>query len=126
MRVEHIAFNVRDPAAICKWYCGHLGLHVVKQTGTAFFLSDETGHGIIEIYHNPPDSVPDYEGMDPLILHLAFQSDDLGEDRRRLVEAGATPIGSEPSPGEKYGVLFLKDPWGFTIQLVRREEKILR
>ena len=125
MKVEHIAFNVSDPPAMGEWYCKNLGMRVVKQTDTAYFLSDETGHGIIEIYRNPPDAVPDYGSMDPLVLHVAFQSRDLREDRRRLIEAGATSAGPELPSGEQYGILFLKDPWGFTVQLVRREVEIL-
>ena len=82
MKVEHIAFNVEHPKEMAEWYCAHLGLQVVKQTESAFFLADESGHGILEIYNNPPDSVPGYCAMDPLQLHVAFLSDDLRLDRK--------------------------------------------
>lgn len=125
MRVEHIAFNVEDPQAMCQWYCEHLGMRVAMKAEKAYFLSDETGHGIIEIYNNPPDQVPDYPAMDPLLLHLAFRSEDLLKDHQRLVAAGAAPEKLIPTADDQYGVFFLRDPWGFTIQLVRREQDFL-
>ena len=125
MRVEHIAFNVEDPAAMADWYCEHLGMKIAMQAGAAYFLSDETGHGILELYNNPPDEVPNYGSMHPLLLHVAFQSTDLEGDRARLIAAGATPTGPELPEGEQYGIVFVKDPWGFTVQFVRREKEIL-
>jgi catechol 2,3-dioxygenase-like lactoylglutathione lyase family enzyme len=125
MRIEHIAFNVEKPDDMAEWYCSHLGMSVVKRAGKAIFIADESGHGILEIYNNPPDAVPDYRAMNPLQLHVAFQSDDLRADRKRLVAAGAVAAGPDLQPDEEFGILFLKDPWGFTIQLVRREKSIL-
>ena len=125
MKVEHIAFNVEDPKAMGEWYEAHLGMKVVFETGSAYFLADETGHGIIELYSNPVDAIPDYRNMNPLRLHLAFQSQDLHADRKRLIDAGASPAGPEYDPEMKYGILFVKDPWGFTVQLVRRDQDIL-
>ncbi len=125
MKVEHIAFNVADTEGMSRWYCEHLGMKVVRRMTPAIFLADETGHGILEIYTKPPDQVPDYAAMDPLQLHLAFASSDLQTDSEVLIKAGAAPAGEAFDPDTGYGVLFLKDPWGFTIQLVNREQKLL-
>ncbi|MBT3275112.1 MAG: VOC family protein [Spirochaetales bacterium] len=125
MKVEHIAFNVKETEAMSAWYCGNLGMQVVHRMNKAIFLADETGHGIIEIYNNPVDDVPEYTAMDPLQLHLAFQSSNLKSDRERLMSAGASPAGPEFNPEIEFGIVFLKDPWGFTIQFVRREQNFL-
>lgn len=29
-RLEHIGFNVTDPAAVARWYCNHLGMKIVR------------------------------------------------------------------------------------------------
>ena len=103
MLVEHVAVNVDDPGGMAKWYCENLGMKVVRDTGTAYFIGDESGHGILEIYNNPPDKVPNYETMDPLLLHIAFQSDNVSKDHKRLVAAGATPVGECPEEGKGAG-----------------------
>ena len=31
MNIEHVAFNVPDPAAAAEWYARHLGMRVVRR-----------------------------------------------------------------------------------------------
>lgn len=121
MKIEHIAVNVADPVAMAAWYGAHLGLKVVRRVLTpphTHFLSDSHG-AIIEIYHNPPDAVPNYAAMDPLLLHLAFTSADPAADRELLVAAGATFVSDAKLPDGSHLVM-LRDPWGLAIQLCRR------
>jgi len=80
---------------------------------------------MVEVYRNPTVAVPDYASIDPLILHLAFSSDDVAADVARLVEAGAVPT-EQPRPTDTGDVVaMLRDPWGFAIQLVRRAEPMV-
>ncbi len=124
MRIEHIAINVKEPAEMTEWYCTNLGMKIVRDTGQAFFLADESKNTILEIYNNPPDAVPDYASMDPLLFHIAFASDDIVADRKRLIEAGAKPIGEVNSDnGDTFAVV--RDPWGLPIQLVKRKKPML-
>ena len=91
MRIEHFAFNVKEPISIAAWYCEHLGFtikHKFDHAPHTHFLADESGKVMIEIYCNPADQVPDYFSMDPL------------KDGSHLK--------------------MLKDPWGFSIQLCKR------
>jgi uncharacterized glyoxalase superfamily protein PhnB len=89
------------------------------------FLFDGAGAAMLEIYRNPRVPVPDYPGMDPVLVHLAFSSDEPGADRNRLVKAGAklaedlttTPAGDQ--------LVMLRDPWGIPLQLVKRAEPML-
>jgi glyoxylase I family protein len=123
MRIEHFAFNVQDPVAVAAWYTEHLGMRVVRQGGPpthTTFLAAETDHVILEIYNNPPDAVPDYAKQDPLILHIAFECDDLDAERDRLLAAGATvaqPLLTTPQGDH---LLMMRDPWGLAIQLAHR------
>lgn len=122
MKIEHFAFNVSDPISIAAWYCQHLHFtvkHKFELAPHTHFLADETGQVMIEIYNNPSDKVPDYHTMDPLIVHLAFVSNDPDTDAAKLVEAGAKIV-NEVKLKDGSHLKMLKDPWGFSIQLCQR------
>lgn len=128
MHIEHVALQVAEPAAMAQWYVTHLGCSIARSTGGPsfiHFLKDASGQSMIEIYCNPRVAVPDYRTMDPMVVHVAFYSDDPRADRDRLVAAGATiaedhvvtPAGDE--------MLILRDPWALPLQLVKRAEPML-
>lgn len=128
MDVEHLGLNVRDPAAMAEWYAAHLGMRVVlakDQPVPVRFLADSADDVMMEIYHNPAAEVPDYSTVNPLVLHLAFTSDDVRRDHARLLRAGATSA-SEPGvlpTGDEIAIV--RDPWGLPVQLVRRKQPML-
>lgn len=128
MKIEHIACQVEDPAAAADWYVKNLGFTIKRKHGEpahAHFLADSTGQVMIEIYNNPAAPVPDYNSMDPLVLHLAFVSNDVDADRQMLMDAGAKPEGdAERTPGGDR-IAMLRDPWGFPIQLCKRAEPMV-
>lgn len=122
MKIEHFAFNVKEPLAMSDWYEEHCGLKIVKQNKNkpyTSFLADNSGMVMIEIYNNPADEVPDYENMDPLIIHLAFVSEDPDSDKDRLIKAGASVESDDNFPDGTHLVM-LRDPWGLAIQLCKR------
>lgn len=122
MKIEHFALNVEDPRAVADWYVRHLGFEIARAgEGPAFahFLRDPESGVMIEIYRNPPDQIPDYAAMDPLLLHLAFVTDRMDEDLRSLLAAGAVAV-SDQALADGGRVAMLRDPWGFCIQLCQR------
>ncbi len=122
MKIEHIAFNVRDPVTVAAWYCTHFGLTVARHLPSpaqTHFLADDSGQTLLEIYCNPPDQVPDYPAMDPLIFHLAFSSAAPDLDSARLIAAGASPVDELHQPDGSHLVM-LRDPWGLAVQLCKR------
>ena len=128
MKIEHVAMLVEKPVELVRWYERHLGLTVARAGGApsfTHFLADSGGTVLLEVYRNDRLPVPDYRAMDPLLLHLAFATDRLDEERARLLQAGATAAGeAEDTPlGDR--VAMLRDPWGLAIQLVRRRERML-
>jgi len=128
MKMEHVALNVSDPVAIAAWYQKHLGLEIVKGLTTppfTHFLRDSGGTMMIEVYLNPADQVPSYGKMNPLLLHLAFVSNDPDGDRSRLLAAGATLFKDEHLPDGTHLVM-MRDPWGLAIQLCKRATPMLR
>lgn len=128
IRLEHVAINVEDPVGMAKWYCDNLGMKIVRKGPPPVnmrFISDARGNMMLEVYHNPPDAVPDYASMDPLLLHIAFMVDDVKQTCQRLVAAGAT-VASDVSTTEGGDeIAMLRDPWGVPIQFVKRAEPML-
>jgi glyoxylase I family protein len=127
MKIEHIAFNVADPVAVADWYCMHCGLEVVRhipQPAQTHFLADPDST-VLEIYCNPPDQVPDYHAMNPLLFHLAMTSSDPEADSQRLIAAGATFV-EEIRPPDDSHLVMLRDPWGVSLQLCKRAMPLLQ
>lgn len=126
MKLEHAALNVPDPQGTARWYAENLGLRVVKANDKApyeHFLADEAGM-ILEFYTNPAGELPDYAAMSPFTLHLAFTAPDLDADRERLLGAGATAAGEVTTTPAGDRLVFLRDPWGVSLQLVSRSRPL--
>jgi len=126
MKLEHVALNVSDPVAVAAWYSEHLQLRIIRHipipVQTHFLVdSDST---ILEIYCNPPDKVPDYRSIDPLILHLAFASSDPVSDSKRLLSAGASLVGETHLEDGSF-LLMMRDPWGLALQLCKRTTPLI-
>ena len=127
MKLEHFALNVEDPIAMTRWYVDHLGMTVMRKSDShpyAAFLADDSGRIMIEIYRNPPEKVPDYRAMDPLLVHVAYVSDDPARDSDRLVKAGAKLV-SELHLDDGSHLVMLRDPWGLALQLCKRGNPML-
>lgn len=128
MNIEHIGLNVPDPIAMGDWYAEHLGMDVKlakDEPVPVRFLADSAGDVMVEIYRNPNAPVPDYAAVDPLVLHIAFESDDVRADHDRLLAAGAT-VASPPAVLETGdAIAIVRDPWGVPVQLVKRARPML-
>jgi catechol 2,3-dioxygenase-like lactoylglutathione lyase family enzyme len=128
MKIEHTAYQVADPVALARWYVEHLGLSVKRsQSESPFgqFLADDGDAVMLEFYNNPKAAVPDYRAIDPLVLHIAFWSDDVPATRARLLAAGATPEGDLVVTPAGDTVAMLRDPWGLAIQFVHRAARMI-
>ncbi len=128
MKIEHVAYNVEDPAAMARWQVEHLGLTIKRSMAEppyAHFLADDGDTVMLELYSNPQADVPDYHTIDPIVLHLAFVSTDVEADRDRLMQAGATPVGDILNTPGGDRLAMLRDPWGFAVQLVQRAEAMI-
>jgi len=128
IHLEHVALNVADPAKMAQWYVENLDMKVLREGPPPVngrFIADAGGNMMLELYTNPPDAVPDYASMDPLLLHVAFMVEDVDATRVRLIAAGATPAGEVEvtSGGDK--IAMLRDPWGLAIQFVHRADPML-
>ena len=80
---------------------------------------------MIEIYRNPRASVPDYRSMDPMLVHVAFYSDNVSADRDRLVAAGASVAEDLVTSPAGDQLVMLRDPWGLALQLASRADPMI-
>ncbi len=127
MKIEHFAFNVKEPRKMAEWYIEHLNMSVAKREEEppyTHFLVDSSGKVMIEVYNNPPDQVPEYRAMNPLLLHLAFVSKNPDQDKNRLLEAGATLV-EDTKLSDGSHLVMMRDPWGHALQLCKRAKPMI-
>lgn len=128
MNLEHVAFNVADPAAAADWYCNNLGAKILRKSGApAFghFVADARGAMMLEFYSHTNISVPDYRAMNPLMLHVAFQVDDVAAVHDKLIKAGASAEGDITANDAGDQLAMLRDPWGLAVQLIKRSVRMV-
>ena len=128
MKIEHFAVNVSNPIEMAEWYVKNLGLQVVRKLEVkpfTHFLADDSGNVMIEIYNNPPEQVPEYSKMHPLLLHLAFVSEDPEKDKIKLQKVGAQFV-EEVKPQDGSRLIMMRDPWGLSIQFCKRGTPMLK
>ena len=126
MKFEHVALNVPDARATAAWYVENLGMQIARAMDRppyAHFMADSTGRTALELYTHTSGPIPDYAGMNQYTLHVAFAVEDAAAVRDRLVAAGATLIGESGSL-ESSILVFLRDPWGVTLQLCQRSRPL--
>ncbi len=125
--IEHIGIAVEKPIEMANWYRDTLGFNIKfsaedEEKGVAF-LTDGSDRVMLEL-GKVPDVLPLTKGMSHhLQLHIALKSDDPDKEAEFLVSKGAKFIEKCPirMPGEN--LIVLSDPWGNTIQLVKRSVK---
>ena len=128
MRLEHIAFNVADSGALAAWYVANFDMKILRsfdEPPYIHFLSDSAGKSLIEIYSNPLGEVIDYGAQHAVTFHLAFAVADIEAERQRLVAAGAALDGDIDHRANGDKLAFLRDPWGYAIQLVQRVQQMI-
>lgn len=122
--IEHIGICVEKPIEMANWYRDALGFNIKfsaedNEKGVAF-LTDGSDRVMLEL-GKIPDVSPLTSRIDHhLQLHIALRSENPDEDAQYLVSKGAIFIEKCPikRPGEN--LIVLGDPWGNTIQLVKR------
>lgn len=128
MNLEHIGFNVIDPVAAADWYCKNLGMTIARQFGppaNGRFLADKRGKMMLEFYHNPNVAALDYWNVHPMSLHVALNVDDVAAARECLLKAAGKAEGELTTNDDGDVLAFVRDPWGLTLQLLKRAKPML-
>ena len=119
MKFEHVALNLDRYREAADWYCAHLGMRIVREKpGAMVFLADETGAIVLELYAN--GAAPFLQSdVHHLTLHVAFTVDDVAAESERLLAAGCSVSEALKHVGDAT-MIMLRDPFGVSLQLVRR------
>jgi catechol 2,3-dioxygenase-like lactoylglutathione lyase family enzyme len=122
--IEHIGIAVRDPVKMAKWYQEVLGFKIrfsaEDDEKAVAFLTDSSGRVLLEL-GKLPGVLPLTEGLThPLQLHIALKSADPDNDAEYLVSKGASFIEKCPIKRRGENLIVLRDPWGNTLQLAKR------
>jgi catechol 2,3-dioxygenase-like lactoylglutathione lyase family enzyme len=128
LRIEHVAYNVPEASKMAEWYIEHLGLTIIRALGDekqTTFLGDDNGRTLVEFYSNHAVEIPDYTAIDPLTLHIAYSVEDMDAERSRLIAAGAKVADEVRTTASGDQLAFLRDPWGFAIQLAKRSKPLV-
>lgn len=128
MLIEHLAFNVHNPAAVAAWYVQAFNMRLVRALGAPFFahfVADSAGRTVLEFLNNANVPVPDYASINPFNVHIAFHTADIRADHARLLELGATFEDDIATNAAGDQLVYLRDPWGLTVQLVQRVHPLL-
>ena len=123
MKIEHIALNVKEPQAMAQWYVENMGMKIVRADSNApyiTFLADEADGCMIELYANAEAEYLEYGRLHRATIHIAFTVTDIQQQQAQLLAAGATPEGEIRTTPKGDQLAFVRDPWGNTIQLVKR------
>jgi len=123
MEFEHFGINVPDSTALANWYVEHCGMRIVRNLPAAntYFLADEKGRVVMEVYSNLADAVPDYSAQHPLRFHFAFAESQPVIVRDKLLSAGASVV-EELKFEDGSHLIMMRDPWGVPLQLCKRAE----
>lgn len=127
MRIEHIAFQVPNPAAMADWYTKHFGFVVKRGSDVGVpvrFLADDSGQVILELYNNSSLPMPNYFEMNPLTMHIALECPNHEETVKNLVADKATLVTAQSISPSGDTLSMLRDPWGIPLQLVKRSVAI--
>ena len=122
--IEHIGICIEKPVEMANWYCETLGFNIKfsaedEEKGVAF-ITDASDRVMLEL-GRLPDVLPITRVLSHhLQLHIAVKSEDPERDAEYLVSKGARFIEKCPITLPGQNLMVLSDPWGNTIQLVKR------
>jgi uncharacterized glyoxalase superfamily protein PhnB len=128
-RPEHLAFNVKDPAAIAQWYVMHLGMKIYRKgapPANTHFVGDAAGNMMFELTTNPAFPLLGYSAFSHMSMHIAFMVDDIKAIRDSLLTAGAMIVEDIAKTPSGDHVLMVRDPFGLAIQFVMRVQPMLK
>ncbi|NJM41410.1 MAG: VOC family protein [Anaerolineae bacterium] len=116
-----------DARAVVDWYVKTLGLVIKRQMTEApytTFLADPDGNMMFEFYQQDVP-VHDFSTIPAFSLHTAFLVDDVENTRAQWIAGGGKADGDITTTPAGDRLTFVRDPWGFTLQLVQRKTKML-
>ena len=123
-RIEHIGFVISDPCGAADWYAKHLGFIKLRAAAnnSVAFIRDPCSGLIFELIGNPDIHPLEQDLTHPLQVHIALKSNNIMEDRQKLINAGASFVMDCRTDDPDARVCILKDPFGLYLQLAERKD----
>ena len=129
LNIEHIGICVAAPISMGEWYRDNLDFKIILCAGDdvegVSFVVDSGGNTILELGKLPEGPPLDGRSLLPLQLHIAIECESPSAEAERLINAGAELLGESPRNSYKGEKVLIRDPWGYTIQLLNRKEKLI-
>ena len=126
MRLLHTMIRVNDLEESLRFYCGALGMRLLRQTEypsgrfTLAFVGygDEASDSVVELTYNWDTHRYD---LGTAFGHLAIGVDDIYATCERLRTVGVRVV-REPGPMQhgRTVIAFVEDPTGYRIELIQR------
>ena len=123
-RIEHIGFVINNPCEAADWYHMNLGFKVLRKAAnnSVAFIQESNSGLIFELIGNPDIHPIDADLTHPLQVHIAIKSENIHDDKQRLMNAGASFVMDCQTDDPNARVCILKDPFGLNLQLAQRKE----
>lgn len=129
MKFKYTGIRVRDLQRSLEFYTKTMGFTKIIEKGTMHAggkyiqLQDTESQQVLELNYYPPGTKYHEEYDEGSELdHLAFLSQNVPEDYRKLLAAGATPAISPWNEGY-WTLTFVRDPDGIWIELIGKKAK---
>lgn len=121
MRFAHVGLCSLDTRMLAAWYADVLGLEIVSENANeppTLFLRSSDG-AMIEVYPgNSPEVLPENKRQG--LRHLAFQTDDIEQDREALVTRHVEIVDDLTTHPNGAKTLFFRDPEGNLLHFLQR------
>jgi hypothetical protein len=128
LNIEHIGICVTAPISMGVWYRDNLGFKIIRSVGDdadgVSFVADRKDGTILELGKLPEGPPLDGRRLLPLQLHIAIECENPSTEAERLINAGAELVGESPRNTYQGEKILIRDPWGYTIQIVNRKNKL--
>ena len=124
-KLLHTRMRVNDIEATVKFYTEALGLtesrrHTSPRGAQLVFLQTPNSDEEIEICQMPPGAEP--VKVQPDLMHLAFQVDDLVAFAAEA-KAKGYPLSDGPTPSGSGMIAFIDAPEGYEVELIERSNR---
>ena len=121
MKLAHVGLCALDTRTLAAWYADVLGLEIASENTNeppTLFLRSGDG-SMIEVYPaDSPEVLPDNKRQG--LRHLAFQTDDIEDDRERLLAHDVEIVDDVTTHPNGAKTLFFRDPEGNLLHFLQR------
>jgi glyoxylase I family protein len=134
LRFEHLGLNVPEQKDFALWYIECVGLEVswskdLKGPNKSSnyrvpYVGDRSKNMSFELYAKDFAATPSFANLDRRESYIGFATNHPNAVAQKMINCGGTLL-SETNNAAGDLIIELKDPWGFQVQLIRRQKSIL-